>query len=293
MREKSNSYIVAENTLMKKNTQKILLTLFNTINTSSSERLINSKASLQEKSKDISGVIQPKNSYGRVGVKQESIGLVTPQLSNGGRRSLLYTLKQKGVINSEKVLGTTWLSLTSYGLQLLEAQFPALSSSWKVWQGEWDCLVFLKPPKLDQSFRYLRSLLLSAKAVSVTRGVYFLPSLFSEQVTKECWGSYRDSVLIFSIAKWKLANLRRLVIEKYGLLDLIDSYSGVSKEIDKLLKEIDTEKGLTQSRKQEINLVYNRLRDLLIEDLGFTTYYFPQTISGRELLTRLNQVLTN
>lgn len=246
---------------MKKNTQKILIALY-----SSTEPL-------------------------RKRLKVETLNLVTPDLTDGGRRSLLHVLKKNGLIHSERVLGSTSISISEYGANQLEAQFPALSSKWDQWQGNWDCLVFTQAPKGDKQFRYLRSLLVEEGSVAVSRGVYIAPFAFSQRVLNECKEMYRNSVLIFSVGEWKLAPIRTLIVEKYGLLDLVETYSGISKEVTRLLISIDTNNRLTDKDKTDINLVYDRLRDALSEDLGFCQYYFGEVSRVRQLAFDLNSIL--
>ncbi|MBU0974960.1 hypothetical protein KKD03_04645, partial [Patescibacteria group bacterium] len=226
-------------------------------------------------------------------IKLSNLDTVLSNLTEGGKRSLLYVLKKSGLINSERVLGTTSIGITQHGIKALEDQFPALSAKWDKWQGSWDCLVFIKAPKSDKQFRYLRLLLVTEGAVSISRGVYASPFSFSEKVTQECEQMYRESILMFSVGSWKIASLRNFIIEKYGLLDIVESYSGISNDVSRLLIAVDTNKRLTDMYKIELNTVYDRLIDILAEDPGFCKHYFSEVPNVQEMLSKLNFIISS
>jgi DNA-binding transcriptional regulator PaaX len=231
------------------------------------------------------------NGENPVRIKLSHTKVILPDLTGGGRRSLLHILKEKGLIVSERVLGKTSISLTPHGRQEIEAQFPALSSKWDAWQGSWDCLVFVKAPKTDKQFRYLRTLLVSEGAISISRGVYISPSSFSQKVIVECRELYRDSTLLFSVGEWKIADLRSLIIEKYGLLDTVETYSGISNDIKRLLISVATHNRLIDRHKIDINLVYDRLVSVLSEDPGFSKHYFNEIPNIKGMISDLNSLL--
>ncbi|MBP7842840.1 hypothetical protein KA017_02450 [Candidatus Woesebacteria bacterium] len=247
---------------MKKNTQKLLVALY-------------------------SDVSQIKN---RVPVPH--LQMLVPELSGGGFRSLLFALKKQGVITTQKALGVTTVSITHHGSIHLESEFPALSQKWDKWQGNWDCLVFMESPSLDKQFRFLRNLLLSEGAVAINRGVYLSPGGFSDVVLKECQNTYHSNVLLFSVEAWKLATDASFMIEKYGLLDVAEALSGISSDVDRLLKKVVDRKRLTQSDKISIHLVYDRVLDILLEDPGFCTFYFKEVESMKVSLLKLNSLIS-
>lgn len=248
---------------MKKNTQKILLALYSTLPTHTQKRRV---------------------SY-------ESLQLVVPELTSGGFRSLLFVLKKQGIITTQKVLGVSSVSITQHGVVLLEQEFPALSSKWEHWDGKWECMVFLEAPSFDKQFRYLRTLLIAEGALAISRGVYMAPGGFSDKVVKECQLSYFRGVLLFSVGTWKIATESTFVIEKYGLLDIAELYSGISKDVSRMLKTVIYKKELIYQSKNYINLVYDRVASILAEDPGFCTFYFPEIPKVKKLLEELNSLI--
>lgn len=247
---------------MKKNTQKILLSLYT------------------------------KQTEVKNRVKLENVKSLVADLSDGGFRSLIHVLKKQGSITTQRVLGITSVSITQHGTMLLEAEFPALLSKWEQWDGSWSCLVFMESPESDKQFRYLRKLLISQGALPISRGVYMSPGGFSEIVIKECQLSYSSNVLIFSVDKWKIAVESSFIIEKYGLLDLAETYSGLSNDVHRLLKTHDYKKGLMNGHKTTISLVYDRVIAILSEDPGFCTFYFNEVDSVKSTLFRLNSIVS-
>ena len=250
---------------MKKNTQKLLLAIYK----NSQEGLPHHLAR---------GV-------------NEVMTLVSPTLSTSGARSLVYLLEKKGYISTQRLLGTTQLSLTTIGKRLLEADFPALDAEWDSWNGSFDCLVFLQPPAGDPQFRYLRKLLLEERALSLTRGVYISAKNFSPKVLQELRSTYHRSVTLFTIGSWEISVENAVIMSGYSLIDVIESYSGISKEIDRLLSAKKLKKALRDSDKKQIALVYDRLHATLASDPGFSSYYFPHAPRGRLLLEKLTELL--
>jgi DNA-binding transcriptional regulator PaaX len=246
---------------MKKNTQKILLALF-----SETDQVVNR-------------------------VSLENIQSLVPELSGGGFRSLLYILKQQGMIQTDRVLGVTSISMTQYGSKLLIKQFPALSSHWDTWQGNWECMIFLDSPAFDKQFRYLRKLLISEGAMVINRGVYLAPGGFSTEIIEECNKSYYKHVIIFSVADWKIGIEASTIIEKYGLLDIAESYSGLSNDVNRLIETLKDKKRLTKSDKRQIHMVYDRLHQILLEDPGFCTFYFKEVKNIKNILKKLNSII--
>lgn len=285
---------------MKRNTQKLLLALYS--ETGSLPEKIRIKNEDQyyrpfSSNNENEHVIERDSNWEKMRarggrIKLSNLNIVLSDLTEGGKRSLLHLLKKSGLINSERVLGSTSVGITQHGIKALEDQFPALSPKWDMWQGSWDCLVFVKAPKSDSQFRYLRSLLVAEGAISISRGVYASPISFSEKVTRECEQMYRESILMFSVGSWKIASLRSLIIDKYGLLDTVESYSGIINDVTRLLTVVDAKKRLTDRYKTELNLVYDRLTDILTEDPGFCRHYFNEVPNAKEILYKLNSIIS-
>ena len=245
---------------MKKNSQKILLALYPTEN------------------------VFPQLSL-------EKVKWLISDLTEDGQRSMIYMLEQKQLITSARLADETLLSITAHGKDTLEALFPALSTKTSEWNGKWLCIVFQTAPKTDPQFRYLRTFILSQKGIPFSRGMYLVPSVLSDSILKQCQDIYRDSVTVLSVDQWVLGSERPIVIEQYGLLDLLNAYSGISREINQLLGKFEHKKELTDWQKISLHNTYTRLIDTLAEDPGLVEFYFPGKEGGLGALIHFQQLL--
>lgn len=223
-------------------------------------------------------------------IDYQELKLLLPDMTNGGRRSLIHYLTQKLLVRTERMRELTYISLTSHGINALVAQFPAFDVARQQWQGEWSVLVFRSGPKGDPHFRYLRQLLLDNHALSLSRGVYLYPGELSSRVIDVCKKMYVGAVIVFTTHQWTFGDERRIINQHYLLSDLVEIYSGVSKEINQLLELKSNQKRLTKKSRLEIYSVFNRFFNVLNTDPGFLHYYYPQTPSALMLLNQLHSI---
>lgn len=213
-----------------------------------------------------------------------------PLLSDSGHRSLLSLLKSRGLITSESILGETTYRITTTGLASLKTALPAMVRSELQWEGTWACLVFKQAPPGDQQFRYLRTLLVKYQSLALARGVYLYPDAFPTAVITEIETRYSKAVSLFQLGKWLSDDERQIAIEHYGLSDLIQTYSGISNEIERLTSRKRVNKALNQQEKTLLSSLFNRLYEILSEDMGLILHYFPQVKSGAEVLSEFQSV---
>lgn len=224
-------------------------------------------------------------------VSGDELRLLLPELKNSGFRSLLNLLKKKSLISQEKREAQTTYRLTSYGASLLEADFPLFSSLMSTWSGKWTMILFLGAPKSDRQFRYLRKFLIDEHCGQLSRGVYLYPGTPPEVISKLLLRLYVGSVLVAGISNWSFGDERSLISSIFGLNDLKNSYSGISKEVHQLLKQKNKTKGLKDRDNVAVCLAFDRLMSLLDFDLGLLHYYYPESKSGDKLLSQLQELL--
>ena len=220
-------------------------------------------------------------------MRYKQVKKLLSKLSDSGLKSLLFLLNKKQLVSLEKINEELHISITSHGKRALETQFPAFSPRFYKWQGQWSVVVFLRPPKGDKNFRFLRKKLLSLHFLGLTRGVFLYPGEVPEQVLKLCDQLYRDSILILNIQDWIFGDELQVIGLKSGLLDAKDSYSSISKEISRLIEKNEQKKGLIKSSEEEIVSVFHRLYQVLDGDCGVGNYYFPQEDGFLTLLKKL------
>lgn len=246
---------------IKKNAQKVLLTLF----TPQHER----------------SLVTPV----------EKLQQVTPDLTESGYRSLLLFLEGKKLIYREKVFGHVSVGITDEGRRTLTALFPSLQNKWQTWQGTWMVLVFLQAPKTDSHFRYLRSLLLAEQAIPLSRGVYLTADSFSQRLLLECQSLYPQSVAIFSVHRWEMGLDRPLIINYYDLAAKAEAYSSTGNQLNQLLGKNQLNKNSTNQLKNHISPLIDRFLIFLREDPGFIKHFFPDTPDASEIIAKLQKVI--
>ena len=232
----------------------------------------------------------PKKEQRRLTTYTE-LELLLPDMTGGGRRSLVHYLTQKLLIRTERIGDQTQISLTPHGIDALVAQFPAFNEIYQQWQGEWSVLIFRIGPKGDPHFRYLRQLLLDNHAFSLSRGVYLYPGELPEQVINVCKKMYVGSVTIVATHQWSFGDERQIINQQYLLSDLVEVYSGISKEINQLLELKNNQKRLTKKSRLQIYSVFNRLFNILNQDPGFLHYYYPHVSTAPTLLEQLHSII--
>lgn len=223
---------------------------------------------------------------------QEILSVVLPELSADGKRSLLYYLEKKQYLDVLKISNTTTIALTQKGVEAVEALFPALHEENRSWQGEWQCIVFKTAPKGDAQFRYLRTRVISEGAVTLARGVYCIPRSFSAELVSTLNSIYSNSVVMFSIKDWLLGSQRPIAISDFGVEDVVNGYSSISKQVSQLLGKRSEEKRLSSKSKEQLSQIFNRFYAVIREDKGLGTFYFPHEKPGQIVLKEIQQAFT-
>lgn len=222
----------------------------------------------------------------------EQISLIWGTLTSGGMRSQLLYLDREGYILRENYGNKSMVVLTNKGKKACERLFPSLSFKDKTWQGEWRVLVFLKAPAGDNSFRYLREQLLADRAYGLTRGVFIKPGELSPRLTSLLEQSYSDSVVLLRASEWLVGNDRSIIMDKLNQLDVIESYSGISREIATLLSNLQESNSLTDQQKQQFTTIFERFFSIIGTDLGISRYYYQTAPTALELLSKLQTAMS-
>jgi hypothetical protein len=223
-------------------------------------------------------------------VKLDELSLVAPQLTEGGLQSVLSYLQQHKRLVIERFDGQQLASITTHGMQALTGQIPAFQAQRRNWQGSWQGVFFLQAPKSDQNFRFLRRLLLGSFALPVNRGIFLYPGNLPEKITFELNTSYEGAVIVTEFKQWSFGDEREVIGSILNFSDQVNSYSGVSKEIDKLLRLETPLIEFTDQSKLRFSSVFDRLFANLKNDFGVQQAYFPQVKGGVDLLFELQNL---
>lgn len=215
-----------------------------------------------------------------------NLSLILPDLKKSGFRSLLNLLRSQQYLNVE-----TEVSLTAHGRSALEAEFPALKYLTQPIIKNWQMVTFIEAPSNDRQFRYLRQYLLNHRFGQLSRGTYLFPFKLQSEVMSVFTKLYVGKVVVTGISNWSFGDERLVAGSVFGLKDLMSGYSGISKEIHLLLKKINSQKSIEDKDKTTISLVFDRLADLLVDDLGLLQFYYPDSKSGLDLLFQLQDLI--
>lgn len=224
-------------------------------------------------------------------LSQESLKFLVPELTKEGFRSLVYLLEKKELLQSVVLEGTIYFISTDKAQQMIKAQFPALETLNEEVSLDWTVIVFSEPPKGDAQFRYLRTKVIQEGGMALARGVYVLATKLSAQFKQTIESLYRDNVYMFSIGKWYFGAENPIIMKHFHISDTLNSYSSISKEVGELLVIFEAKKRLTNNAKEAFCNIYVRWFEILSEDRGLASRYFPQHVSGVQILRQFQQIL--
>jgi len=209
---------------------------------------------------------------------------VFPNLKSSSFRSLLYLAKARGWLDLQTVAGERVIIGNRQALTVLEPHFPALLGVWDNWEGQWLSLVFNRPPKTDKQFRFLRNWCQAHHCLQLSRGVYLAPDVYLTNYLSELKPIYDHSIYILSSREWQNDNVDQVAREKYQVVELSNQYSGISNQINGLLKIIDLQKKLDDQHIEQLPALFERLFVAITADLGVIRYYFPHLESVWSLI---------
>ena len=247
---------------------------------------------MKSNSRSLLLLLYPTSASQDLFVTTKKARFLLPDMTAGGVRSLLHYLEKENYLSSERLVSETRYYLTEAGKRKLEQLFPALDPEWASYDGTWHCIVFQTAPKGDPQFRYLRSQVIKEKALQLSRGVKCVPRAFSDDFVSLCSKIYAQSVALFSVSKWELGFERGVITRKLALSDIATTYSGVSSEIDELLASREQKRTLTDQQKKQFLSVFDRFRDVLAEDGGVISYYYPTVPTATQILAQLQRALS-
>ena len=224
-------------------------------------------------------------------VRREQLLDLLGDLSDSGKRSLLSYMESNGLILRHKSDGVVRYASTEQGVAAITELFPALQQRHQDWNGEWLQVVFMDAPEGDEGFRYLRSSLLENGAKQLARGVYIYPEPLPAQIEVSLQQLYRGYVVVQRLAEWEFGDERSTVMELFGLSDVAATYSGISRELKRVIEKRYREKSLTDSQKMQVYSAFHRFHSILPHDLNLVPVYMPDGEQAIEVLGRLQWCL--
>lgn len=223
---------------------------------------------------------------------QSVLHYLLPDISESGRRSLSYLLEQRHYIYTHSSQGTSVLTATEAARATVRSQFPSLRNDWDSWEGDWSLLLFLQSSEVDPQFRNLRRVLVQEHAYPLKSGVYITPGNFTPKVIAMVESLYGTSVLIGSLKSWSHGFEPAVLFNDLGIFGIMDIYSGISKEVNQLLRSAFASNSLSNKEKKRLFLVFDQYIENLLVDPGFIGYYFSHSISSIQLLKQFQQLFS-
>lgn len=211
----------------------------------------------------------------RQGVPEEFFQALLSELTPSGYQSLLSQLTGKELLWYERRPLGKYVGATEKGKRELLDIFPALQTQEA---DSWHLLVFTRAPKADPQFRNLNEQLHRQRWLKLSRGVYAHPFKPSSQITVLLDTFYSDSVMLSTVAEWKIGFKRAVIVREYGLEALSDLYSGIGSECYRLLTTFSHKKGLNYKSILSIKSVIARFESALGDDAGL----LPQVFQGSD-----------
>ena len=221
---------------------------------------------------------------------REQLRVLVPELTEAGFNSLLFLLSKRQFLIRNKLNQHFVYSLSTTGIKQLESQFPALLVAKQVWQGQWQLIVFLQAPSHDQHFRYLRRFLLNNACISLQRAVFIYPGQLPDIVWTELKTSYQRAVLVLNSTQWLLGDPRIVIGQKINLQDDLTAYSGISKELQRLIDLSANKKAFSRQSKVSFSSIFDRFIIILEQSSGLIRHYYPQVAGPIELLKQLQKI---
>lgn len=205
-----------------------------------------------------------------------ALDYILPELSAKGIASLVYLLQKNFLVESHIVSDSKQVRITASGMRSLRMLFPGVLTTNDEQASRWHCAVFVASKQSDKAFRYLRSIILTDGAYQLTRGVYIKAAPFSERFIDTCAKLYQSSVSIFSIDQFIFGIDSHILANKMGATEHFADMSGISKEIEQLLSQINNDLSLRNGHKPQIQGLLERIYQMASVSGSFNAYSATQ-----------------
>lgn len=220
-------------------------------------------------------------------LSEAELSLALSEISLSGLRSLLYGLVKKQLISKQHRGTTSAYCLTSLGRDWCRQSFPALMSQTLAMT----ILISRKAPITDRGFHYLRQSCLRGGGLMMARGVYLFPLGVSPSLRNQIEKLYRNNVVLMRVSEIESGFDWQTITESSELWDVASVYSGISKDVSRLLSQNLTHKSMLDSQKKQISLLINQFILNLKNDTGLHTTSLPEKESPLFLLSQLQKLI--
>lgn len=216
--------------------------------------------------------------------KKEQLYILVPELSSSGKRSLISYLKKNQYLLEYQINNTKFLSLSKKAYREISVEMPFILRT--EWQGEWMMMIFNKAPLFDKNFRNLHKQLIKIQARLLQRSVYLYPAPLPDLFLDNLRNDYQNNLFLFTIQQVDESFNENFYFDQKEIQDLLNIYSGISKELNDLLASIKLQNRGINSIKKVLVSCYERLTEYALKENGVIKYYFPTVQSSEELFKK-------
>lgn len=224
-------------------------------------------------------------------VGYDHLARVCSDITPGGLRSLVALGEKNGYWQSRVIDNQAFLQLSTRGKESILEQYPALSQQSETWTDTVSMIVFLNASPKDKNFTYLRKKITSDGWQQLERGSYIYPGPIRAQLAKLCQQEYAQNVVLGAFSAHDQLQLRNILLEKYSLIELSEAYSGISRQLGRLIKLGHVKKRLTQADIESFFSLFNQFSLLLADDIGLVSNFFPRVPAATGLASDFAKVL--
>ena len=203
---------------------------------------------------------------------RKNVNRIVGNLSQAGQRALLYHLVSQELIAEQRLGSELGYYITERGRRTIEEEMLVLSPQWAAWNGSWLLIGMLEAPKFDKNFQNLRRRLVEGGALPLGRGMYLWPSCLLVEAEKLLNKKYSSFVWLFRVEEILNDKAGKTIAEKLDLQAWVEDYSGISRDISKLLGKRRAKKRLTDREIVEIYKLYDRLFFVGERERGLISY---------------------
>lgn len=125
----------------------------------------------------------------------------------------------------------------------------------------------------------------------MARGVYLFPLGVSPSLRNQIEKLYRNNVVLMRVSEIESGFDWQTITESSELWDVASVYSGISKDVSRLLSQNLTHKSMLDSQKKQISLLINQFILNLKNDTGLHTTSLPEKESPLFLLSQLQKLI--
>lgn len=205
-------------------------------------------------------------------------------------RSVVARLQSDGMVSTFQKEGGTRVRLTSVGREALLTQIPSAAFRRKKWDERWRLVIFsgvrnpvgiqsvtgMRSSNSTQPYQRLRKTLLAEGFVALERGVYISPFPLS-QITLTTLAKSRALGLLTGLEtrRFVFGDEREFVRQVWNLDLLAKDYTKLRTRIVAVLRGLQKENGLTDTRKRQFSDCSVQMLQMLQADPGLPQQILP------------------